>query len=293
MKKFIISLIFLPFVTFSSNLVLTNNQVNYTIAKNLTKNTRIEVRDLFNTSQNMYSNQNIAMSNVKNSEYQSAVAVISLDKVWDEDSIYEYARRHNIAVINIDATYSYRDNTSLALAIKSYDSMKNKINPYVWLNLFNLEKMYKIVALDFMSIFPKQKAKIQLNLDNNLKKLHKLIASYNKVNIDSAILLTEDLQYLAGFLNIYYKNEKYENISKDNILNILNEEQIDTVLTSKPLKKEIVNVLKENNKNYVLLNTGAYPLEDDNDEDKMKENGLDIYLTDNLEKLKEIKWKKY
>lgn len=288
MKKIIIYLLFLPIFIYSKDLILTNNQVNYTISKNLTKNTKIKVEDVFNTESNMKSNQYNELSKVDLSKYKNVRAVITLDKVWDEDSLYEYMRRININVVNIDSTYSYRGNSSLAIAIKNYDENSNKINPYVWLNLYNLEKMYKIVALDLIEIFPNEKNKILNNLNNNLNKIDKIIEKYNDINIDSAILLTEDLQYLMGFLNIFYINIDYNEINEKNILNILENEQIDTIISSRPLKREIVKILKENNKKYVLLNTGAYPLEDDEDEDIMREDGLDIYIMENFMKLKEI-----
>ncbi|VWL85540.1 metal ABC transporter solute-binding protein, Zn/Mn family [Oceanivirga miroungae] len=286
MKKLLISLLILPIFSYSSNLVLTNNQVNYTITKNLTKDTNIEVKDVFNTGSNMRANQYKELSKMDLSEFKEAIAVITLDKVWDEDSLFEHIRRENIRIINIDATYSYSDNTSLVISTKKYNSNLAKINPYVWLNLYNLQKMYKIVAMDLAKIFESDKDKILENLDKNLKKIDNLIKEYSSIELDSAILLTEDIEYLAGFLNIYSINKDYDDITKDNILNILNDEQIDVIMTSKPLKRDIVKILNKNNKKYILINTGAYPLEDDDDEDLMKEDGLDIYLLDNLKNLK-------
>lgn len=137
MKKF---LLFIIFSTCSlASTVLTNTQATYTMANMLTKNTSIKVRSLFETSASMSYNQIETLKNQDPSKFDDVDVVIDLQRVWKQDSLYEFARRHNIRVIEIDASYSYQDNSALALSIARYHH-KDDINPYVWLDFNNSKK---------------------------------------------------------------------------------------------------------------------------------------------------------
>lgn len=289
MKKLFLLIIFSCFLSFSKNLVLTNTQVTYSIGNDLTKNTNIVVKDVFETNGSMNSDQTNTFKEVDKSILKDAKAIIDLQRVWNDDVLYEHARRENIHVIEIDATYSYQDNSSLALLTDTYHEGDKigEINPYTWLNLNNLSKMYKIVAHDLSLIFPENKEIIEKNLNESLANLDKIIDKYNdSLNIDGAIYTSESLNYLISFLNVYSDFVDYENITKDNVVEIMNNKGLKTFITDRPFKAEILKKINENGGKVILIKTGAFPEEDENDEELMKKDGLLNIINDNLKELK-------
>lgn len=289
MKKLFLLIIFSCFLSFSKNLVLTNTQVTYSIGNDLTKNTNIVIKDVFETNGSMNSDQTNTFKEVDKSILKDAKAIIDLQRVWNDDVLYEHARRENIHVIEIDATYSYQDNSSLALLTDTYHEGDKigEINPYTWLNLNNLSKMYKIVAHDLSLIFPENKEIIEKNLNESLANLDKIIDKYNdSLNIDGAIYTSESLNYLISFLNVYSDFVDYENITKDNVVEIMNNKGLKTFITDRPFNAEILKKINENGGKVILIKTGAFPEEDENDEELMKKDGLLNIINDNLKELK-------
>ena len=98
--------------------ILTSIQAVYSIAKSLTKDTDIEV--LFNIWfwcfnglwKSAFDNKDLDLSSAKD-----AVAVVDVARVWGNDYLYEYARRKNIRIIEIDASYSFSGNDYLSLSL--------------------------------------------------------------------------------------------------------------------------------------------------------------------------------
>lgn len=292
MKKIaLIIFCMISFFSFSKELVVTGNQATYTIANVLTKDTNIEIKDIFKTEQSMGSDQLNALKSLDLSEFKEAKAVIDLQRVWNDDALFEYIRRQNISVIEIDASYSYQDNSSLALLIDNYHNIPNENipNPYVWLNLNNLKKMFKIVAHDLSKIFPKEKNKIENNLNGVLKEIDAITDSYNELdNISAAIVLSENLNYLTSFLNIYNYGVNYADINVKNVSKIIKDSGINLFLTEKPLKKDIVQEIEKNKAKVVVIKTGAFPEEDDENDEEMNKLGLLNIIKENLKNLKEV-----
>lgn len=289
MKKLFFLLLFVCGLSFSKNLVLTNTQATYSIGNALTKNTDIIVKDVFETNGSMNADQTNTFKEVDKSLLKEAKAVIDLQRVWNQDVLYEHARRENISVIEIDASYSYQDNSSLALLTDTYHEgeKKGEVNPYAWLNLNNLSKMYKIVAHDLIKIFPQNEAKIEQNLNDILLELDKYIDMYNdKVNIDGLIYTSEDLNYLISFLNIYSNFVNYDIITKENVKSIMSENELKIFLTDRPFKKDIYDEIVKNGGKVIQVKTGAFPEEDENNDELMKKDGLMNIIKDNLEQLK-------
>lgn len=289
MKKLLLLILFSFSLAFSKNIVLTNTQVNYSIANALTKNTDIIVKDVFETNGSMNADQPNAFKDVDKNLLREATAVIDLQRVWNEDVLFEHARRENIKVIEIDSTYSYQDNSSLALLTDTYHEGEKSgdINPYAWLNLNNLSKMYKIVAHDLSLIFPEYGKKIEENLNESLATLDKIIDNYNEnINIEGAIYTSENLNYLVSFLNIYSDFINYDDITKDSIKKFMKDTGLKTIITEKPFKKEILDEIIKNGGKVILIKTGAFPEEDEDDDELMQKNGLITILNENLNNLK-------
>lgn len=293
MKKNIIFIyiIFMSFVSFSKT-VLTNTQATYTLTSMLAENTDIKVKSLFETSASMSYDQIQTLKSIPKESYNDVVAVVDLQRVWIYDSLFEFARRENIKVIEIDASYSYQDNTSLSLLINNYHKGENRgqTNPYVWLDLGNANKMTQIIAHDLIRLFPENKDVINKNLEKTLNILEKLAEEYNSLyNIDGVIVLSENLNYLITYLNIFSEYVNINDLSVSNIKKIMKQTDLKVFVSDKGIKKEIVEEIKRNKGTVVILKTGNLPVEDEDDEDLMAKDGLIQIYKDNLNKLKKIK----
>lgn len=293
MKKNIIFIyiIFMSFVSFSKT-VLTNTQATYTLTSMLAENTDIKVKSLFETSASMSYDQIQTLKSIPKESYNDVVAVVDLQRVWIYDSLFEFARRENIKVIEIDASYSYQDNTSLSLLINNYHKGENvgQTNPYVWLDLGNANKMTQIIAHDLIRLFPKNKDVINKNLEKTLNILEKLAEEYNSLdNIDGVIVLSENLNYLITYLNIFSEYVNINDLSVSNIKKIMKQTDLKVFVSDKGIKKEIVEEIKRNKGTVLILKTGNLPVEDEDDEDLMAKDGLIQIYKDNLNKLKKIK----
>lgn len=292
MKKNIIFIyiIFMSFVSFSKT-VLTNTQATYTLTSMLAENTDIKVKSLFETSASMSYDQIQTLKSIPKESYNDVVAVVDLQRVWIYDSLFEFARRENIKVIEIDASYSYQDNTSLSLLINNYHKGENvgQTNPYVWLDLGNANKMTQIIAHDLIRLFPENKDVINKNLEKTLNILEKLAEEYNSLdNIDGVIVLSENLNYLITYLNIFSEYVNINDLSVSNIKKIMKQTDLKVFVSDKGIKKEIVEEIKRNKGTVVILKTGNLPVEDE-EEDLMAKDGLIQIYKDNLNKLKKIK----
>lgn len=293
MKKNIIFIyiIFMSFVSFSKT-VLTNTQATYTLTSMLAENTDIKVKSLFETSASMSYDQIQTLKSIPKESYNDVVAVVDLQRVWIYDSLFEFARRENIKVIEIDASYSYQDNTSLSLLINNYHKGENvgQTNPYVWLDLGNANKMTQIIAHDLIRLFPENKDVINKNLEKTLNILEKLAEEYNSLdNIDGVIVLSENLNYLITYLNIFSEYVNINDLSVSNIKKIMKQTDLKVFVSDKGIKKEIVEEIKRNKGTVVILKTGNLPVEDEDDEELMAKDGLIQIYKDNLNKLKKIK----
>jgi len=281
----------MSFVSFSKT-VLTNTQATYTLTSMLAENTDIKVKSLFETSASMSYDQIQTLKSIPKESYNDVVAVVDLQRVWIYDSLFEFARRENIKVIEIDASYSYQDNTSLSLLINNYHKGENvgQTNPYVWLDLGNANKMTQIIAHDLIRLFPENKDVINKNLEKTLNILEKLAEEYNSLdNIDGVIVLSENLNYLITYLNIFSEYVNINDLSVSNIKKIMKQTDLKVFVSDKGIKKEIVEEIKRNKGTVVILKTGNLPVEDEDDEDLMAKDGLIQIYKDNLNKLKKIK----
>jgi len=281
----------MSFVSFSKT-VLTNTQATYTLTSMLAENTDIKVKSLFETSASMSYDQIQTLKSIPKESYNDVVAVVDLQRVWIYDSLFEFARRENIKVIEIDASYSYQDNTSLSLLINNYHKGENvgQTNPYVWLDLGNANKMTQIIAHDLIRLFPENKDVINKNLEKTLNILEKLAEEYNSLdNIDGVIVLSENLNYLITYLNIFSEYVNINDLSVSNIKKIMKQTDLKVFVSDKGIKKEIVEEIKKNKGTVVILKTGNLPVEDEDDEDLMAKDGLIQIYKDNLNKLKKIK----
>lgn len=289
-KIFLLLCTMLSFFSYSKT-VLTNTQATYTLTSMLAKNTKIDVKSVFENNVSMSYDQNQSFKNIDMSKFKDVVAVVDLQKVWFDDALFENARRQNISVIEIDAAYSYRDVSSLALLINNYsdENKKDITNPYVWLDFNNLTKMARIISHDLSLIFKEDKKQIEKNLDELLAKIDDYQYKYLEVkNIDGVILLSEDLNYLISYMNIYSYYSPLDSLKAEDVEKLIKETGIKIFVSDKGVKKDIREAINKNGAKLIILKTGNLPYDDEKNDELMAKDGLFKIFDDNLKALKGI-----
>ena len=299
MKKTIILLIFLIVnaifgknkipanQNISGNKVLTSIQSVYSIASYISRNTDIEIYSIFGSDVSMdygksaFDNKELDMSVAK-----KAVAVIDVAKVWENDYLYEYARRQNIRIIEIDASYSFSGHDYLSLSLLTYKNGER--NPYVWMSPQNAVKMAQIIADDLSRLFPKNKETINNNLKKFTQEIKEIENKYLKetlnVNSLAVITLTENLDYLFNELNIFTNYIINDEVTAKNIPEIMKKNNSRVFVSDKWLKKEIISEIEKNGGKFIVLDTFNIPGEVD---EKMDSDAYLKGMKKNLEKLAE------
>ena len=274
--------------TFKKNKkVLTSIQSVYSIVKNITKDSDIEVYSIFDSDVSMdygksaFDNKDLDLSSAKD-----AVAVVDVAKVWNNDYLYEYARRKNIRIVEIDASYSFSGNDYLSLSLLNYKNGDR--NPYVWMSFQNVIKMANIVADDLSELFPENSKIIEKNLTNFSQEIKEIENGYLEKTLTlsslSVIALTENLDYLFNDLNIFFNYTDTNEVTVKNVSEIMKRNNSKIFISDRWIKKEIINEIEKKGGKFLVLDTFNIPREVDG---KMDPDGYIKGMKENMEKLVE------
>ena len=274
--------------TFKKNKkVLTSIQSVYSIVKNITKDSDIEVYSIFDSDVSMdygksaFDNRELDLSSAKD-----AVAVVDVAKVWNNDYLYEYARRKNIRIVEIDASYSFSGNDYLSLSLLNYKNGDR--NPYVWMSFQNVIKMANIVADDLSELFPENSKIIEKNLTNFSQEIKEIENGYLEKTLTlsslSVIALTENLDYLFNDLNIFFNYTDSNEVTVKNVSEIMKRNNSKIFISDRWIKKEIINEIEKKGGKFLVLDTFNIPREVDG---KMDPDGYIKGMKENMEKLVE------
>lgn len=274
--------------TFKKNKkVLTSVQSVYSIVKNITKDSDIEVYSIFDSDVSMdygksaFDNKDLDLSSAKD-----AVAVVDVAKVWNNDYLYEYARRKNIRIVEIDASYSFSGNDYLSLSLLNYKNGDR--NPYVWMSFQNVIKMANIVADDLSELFPENSKIIEKNLTNFSQEIKEIENGYLEKTLTlsslSVIALTENLDYLFNDLNIFFNYTDSNEMTVKNVSEIMKRNNSKIFISDRWIKKEIINEIEKKGGKFLVLDTFNIPREVDG---KMDPDGYIKGMKENMEKLVE------
>ena len=274
--------------TFKKNKkVLTSIQSVYSIVKNITKDSDIEVYSIFDSDVSMdygksaFDNKDLDLSSAKD-----AVAVVDVAKVWNNDYLYEYARRKNIRIVEIDASYSFSGNDYLSLSLLNYKNGDR--NPYVWMSFQNVIKMANIVADDLSELFPENSKIIEKNLTKFSQEIKEIENGYLEktltLNSLSVITLTENLDYLFNDLNIFFNYTDSNEVTVKNVSEIMKRNNSKIFISDRWIKKEIINEIEKKGGKFLVLDTFNIPRELDG---KMDPDGYIKGMKENMEKLVE------
>lgn len=272
-------------ILYGKEKVLTSIQSVYSIAQNITKNTDIEVYSIFDSDISMdygksaFDNKDLDLAVAKN-----AVAVIDVAKVWENDYLYEYVRRQNIRIIEIDASYSFSGDDYSTLSLLNYKNGER--NPYVWMSLQNTIKMADIIAADLTRLFPKNEKVIATNLKKFTEELKDLENNYLRETLNakslSVIALTGNLDYLFNELNIFANHVEFSQMTSENIDKIMKENGSKIIVSDKWLKKEVISEIEKKGGKFIVLDTFNIPRELN---EKMDPDGYLKGMKENLDKL--------
>ena len=292
MKKITFILMFLLIGTMyaenrTNKKVLTSIQSVYSIVKNITKDSDIEVYSIFVSDVSMdygksaFDNKNLDLSSAKD-----AVAVVDVAKVWNNDYLYEYARRKNIRIVEIDASYSFSGNDYLSLSLLNYKNGDR--NPYVWMSFQNVIKMANIAADDLSELFPENSKIIEKNLTKFSQEIKEIENGYLEKTLTlsslSVIALTENLDYLFNDLNIFFNYTDSNEMTVKNVSEIMKRNNSKIFISDRWIKKEIINEIEKKGRKFLVLDTFNIPREVDG---KMDPDGYIKGMKENMEKLVE------
>ena len=267
--------------------VLTSIQSVYSIVKNITKDSDIEVYSIFDSDVSMdygksaFDNKNLDLSSAKD-----AVAVVDVAKVWNNDYLYEYARRKNIRIVEIDASYSFSGNDYLSLSLLNYKNGDR--NPYVWMSFQNVIKMANIAADDLSELFPENSKIIEKNLTKFSQEIKEIENGYLEKTLTlsslSVITLTENLDYLFNDLNIFFNYTDSNEVTVKNVAEIMKRNNSKIFISDRWIKKEIINEIEKKGGKFLVLDTFNIPREVDG---KIDLDGYIKGMKENIEKLVE------
>ena len=267
MKKILlfIFMLVLGTVSFAENIVITSIQPLYSLTSYLTKGTDIKVYTPFGSDISMtMSKEAIREEGFDLSVAKKAQAVVDIAKVWPEDVIYGKARMNKINIVEIDASYPY-DEKMTTIFFSDYSN--GEVNPYIWTGSKNLVRMVNIISRDLIRLYPRNKAKIEKNVNKFTNDLLKIENEANEkllsVDNPSVISLSENLQYFLNDMNIYAEYVDYDSITAENIANLVRDKGIKVVISDRWLKKNVIKALKDAGGEFVIINTLDIPMDKD------------------------------
>ncbi len=260
--------------------VMASLKPTYSIASALVEGTNISVKTVFPEGLKMEEQGRWFKENSQEFSTVAAetTAVISIKRVWCNDPVFAYTRRHNIRVINIRAdeptdpnlagvsklerpdNYFETETTSSKVQIGDNCS---ELSPFIWMSLSNAAKMAELISLDLKRISPKDAETIEKNLSTFKNKIFILKARYEKKLIDaeafSVIMLSPDFVYLTENLNIYVTDYMLKDSYywTDEDLAYLEEAIVDydtrVVVSGFKQNKKIMKVINETGAKLVIL----------------------------------------
>lgn len=265
MKKILValSMFFISSLVFAENIVITSIQPLYSLTSYIVKGTDIKVHSAFGSDTSMtMSRDAIREESFDISIAKKAQAVIDITKIWHEDVIFSKARTNNINIIEIDASFPHDDKVS---PLFFTDFSNGKTNYYVWLSNKNLVRMINIIAKDLVRIYPKNKNKIEKNVNeftaNLLEEENKVNEALLDVNSSEVISLSENLHYFLNDLNIFFEYAKAEDINAENVEKLIKQKDVKVIVSDRYLKKNVIKAIKDAGAEFVVINTLDIPID--------------------------------
>ena len=157
-----------------------------------------------------------ALSHLDAEVFQQAEAVVTLSSLWRADPLYATARRHNLRIVEIDASRSW-DTVKPGVAVTRSPSndvpwaavsdVDEGPSPYAWLGPVNAMRMSALIAADLARLSPADAPRIEHNLAALDGRLRRLKADYGArltaVPDLRVLSLANEFIYLFGEFGIF------------------------------------------------------------------------------------------
>jgi ABC-type Zn uptake system ZnuABC Zn-binding protein ZnuA len=157
-----------------------------------------------------------ALSRLEPAVFQQATAVVTLGSLWRADPLYATARRHNLRIVEIDASHSW-DTIKPGVAVARVPSNDvpwaaardddGGLSPYAWLGPVNAMRMSVIIATDLARLSPSDAPRIERNLAALEGRLRRLKADYGARLLEvpdlRVLSLANEFTYLFGEFGIF------------------------------------------------------------------------------------------
>jgi ABC-type Zn uptake system ZnuABC Zn-binding protein ZnuA len=188
----------------------------YALTSTLSDGTTLKVVRLPADSAVPMESQANALSRLEPAVFQQATALVTLGNLWRADPLYTTARRHNLRIVEIDASHSW-DTVKPGVAVARVPSndvpwvterdVDGGLSPYAWLGPVNAMRMSAIIATDLARLSPPDAPRIERNLAALEGRLRQLKANYGARLLavpDLRVLsLASEFTYLFGEFGIF------------------------------------------------------------------------------------------
>ncbi len=196
--------------------VLTALPAVHALTSALSEGTAIRVHRLPPGAAAPMEGQASMLSRVAAGEFQQADAVVTLSRLWQADALYATARRHNLRIVEIDASRSW-DAAKLGVSVVRAPSNDvpwadargddGGLSPYAWLGIVNAMRMAALIAADLARLSPTEAPRIEHNLAALEGRLRRLKAQYAAQLADvpdpRVLSLASEFAYLFAEFGIF------------------------------------------------------------------------------------------
>ncbi|EJM21739.1 ABC-type metal ion transport system, periplasmic component/surface adhesin [Pseudomonas sp. GM18] len=188
----------------------------YALTSALSEGTTVEAVRLPPDAATPMESQANALSRLEASVFQQAAAVVTLGSLWRADPLYAAARRHNLRIVEIDASRSW-DTIKPGVAVTRVPSndvpwaaardVDGGPSPYAWLGPVNAMRMSALIAADLARLSPSDAPRIERNLATLEGRLRRIKADYGARLLEvpdlRVLSLANEFIYLFGEFGIF------------------------------------------------------------------------------------------
>lgn len=239
-----------------------------------------------------------ALSRLDAAVFQQAEAVVTLSSLWRADPLYATARRHNLRIVEIDASRSW---DSIKPGVAATRAPANDVpwaaasdvdqgpSPYAWLGPVNAMRMSALIAADLARLAPADAPRIEHNLAALESRLRRLKAAYGArltMVPDLRVLsLANEFIYLFGEFGVFVdgwfvrQDIDWSDADRAALTQYLRERDIHVVVHKWAPEARIAKAIEDGGARLLILDTGNPGMLADT------ANGYEALLGSNLEAL--------
>ncbi|CAH0134405.1 metal ABC transporter solute-binding protein, Zn/Mn family [Pseudomonas brassicacearum] len=242
--------------------------------------------------------QATALSRLDAAVFQQAEAVITLSSLWRADPLYATARRHNLRIVEIDASRSW---DTIKPGVAATRVPANDVpwaaasdadaghSPYAWLGPVNAMRMSALIAADLARLAPTDAPRIERNLAALEGRLRRLKADYGArltaVPDLRVLSLANEFIYLFGEFGVFVdgwfiqQDIDWSDTDRAALTRYLRERDIRVVVHKWAPDAKIAKAIEDGGARLLILDMGNPGMLAD------KANGYEALLGSNLEAL--------